>query len=89
MPRVAFIRCPIIPGYNDRDEHLYGIAALAERLNGVKEINVEPYHPLGMGKSELLGREYALASLGFPTDESVAEWIAKIQSKTSKTVKKA
>ena len=83
------LRCPIIPGYNDRDEHFIGIAALAEELAGVKEINVEPYHPLGEGKSSLLGREYALSSVGFPSEESVADWISKIQSKTSKIVKKA
>ena len=53
------------------------------------EINVEPYHPLGMGKSELLGKDYALGEVGFPSDEQITYWIEKIQSKTDATVKRA
>ena len=45
------LRCPIIPGLNDRDDHLHGIARLANRLRHVTEINLMPYHPLGASKS--------------------------------------
>ena len=85
----TILRCPIIPGYNDRDEHFAGIAALVNSLQHVQEINLEPYHPLGQSKSEAIGEEYALAGLSFPKEEVVQEWMAKVQKGTKSEVKKA
>jgi pyruvate formate lyase activating enzyme len=85
----TILRCPIIPTCNDRDEHFEGIAKIANSLKNVIEINVEPYHPLGKSKSELLDRKYVLDDVGFPSDETVIGWIDKIQSKTPIIVKKA
>ena len=83
------LRCPIIPGLNDTDEHFTGIAKTANSLRNVLEINVEPYHPLGKGKSEMLGKEYFSDDLSFADDNAVKEWIEKISSQTEITVKKA
>ena len=85
----TILRCPIIPTCNDRDDHFEGIARVASSLNNIIEINVEPYHPLGKGKSELLDRRYVLDDVGFPSDETVSGWIDKTQSKTAVIVKKA
>lgn len=86
---VIILRCPIIPGYNDRKEHLEAIAALAEELENVQRVDVEPYHPLGKSKSENLGKKYPLEHLNFPADEDVKEWISVIAAGTGKPVKKA
>ncbi len=83
------LRCPIIPGCNDRKEHLEGIAKVANRFDGITEINIEPYHPLGMNKSKMLGREYKLGELGFPEESQVENWMEIISDKTEKPVKKA
>ncbi len=83
------LRCPIIPELNDRDEHFAAIAALANSLENVMEINVEPYHPLGKSKSALLGKKYALPKLEFVTEAQGLDWINKIQTKTRVNVKKA
>lgn len=83
------LRCPIIPGYNDREEHLKAIGALAEKLSNVQRVDVEPYHPLGKSKSRDLGKEYPLEELSFPEEEAVKEWIQRISSGTSKPVGKA
>ena len=83
------LRCPIIPGYNDREEHLLSIGRLAEELSSVVEVNVEPYHPMGSSKSEELGEEYPLQNIPFPEKETVARWIDTVASVTEKTVKKA
>ena len=83
------LRCPIIPGYNDRTEHLKAIGALAEELEHVLKVDVEPYHPLGKSKSEGLGKAYPLADLTFPEDTTVSGWIDCIASVTSKPVGKA
>lgn len=85
----TILRCPVIPGYNDRAEHFAGIGALAESLKNVQEINIEPYHPLGQSKSEAIGEEYALAGLTFPKEDVVKEWMAAIQRGTKAAVKKA
>ena len=83
------LRCPIIPGHNDRPEHFAAIAALAEELQNVQRIDVEPYHPLGKSKSESIGKIYALPELSFPAEETVQEWIAAISSGTTVKVQKA
>ena len=83
------LRCPIIPGCNDRKDHLLAIAALAEELDGVQRVDVEPYHPLGQSKSEGIGEEYVLSDLGMTDAEKTAEWISVIASATSKPVQKA
>ena len=83
------LRCPIIPGCNDRPEHLAGIARTAEENPGVTEVNVEPYHPLGKSKAESLGRNYPLKDLGFPEESTIEGWIAAIRAGTSKPVRRA
>ena len=83
------LRCPIIPTLNDTDAHFAGIARTANELAHVMEINIEPYHPLGSGKSELLGKSYALSTLTFPSEETVTGWINAIQQQTHIPVRKA
>ena len=89
MGAATILRCPIIPGYNDREGHFAGIAALAESLQNVQEINIEPYHPLGQSKSEAIGEEYALAGLSFPKEDLVKEWMDCVQANTRVPVRKA
>lgn len=83
------LRCPIIPGYNDREEHLLFLGNLAEKLEGVEKVDVEPYHPMGSSKSEELGQKYPMEDMTFPDDKTVAGWIDTIASATKKPVKKA
>ena len=49
------LRCPIIPGINNTEEHVRSVAALADTLRMVEAIHLEPYHTLGLSKSERLG----------------------------------
>ena len=83
------LRCPLIPGCNARDEHLSGIADLANSLHNVQEINVEPYHPLGKSKSEAIGQSYAMGDLPMPEDETVRGWISRIADRTRVPVERA
>lgn len=83
------LRCPIIPTCNDRQEHFEGIAAMAESLENVSEIHIEPYHPMGSGKADRLGIPYPLKGLTFPAEETVFRWIEAISKNTRKPVKKA
>ena len=89
MGKNIILRCPVIPGLNDRDDHFEAIAHIANTHDGISEINVEPYHPLGAGKAERLGVEYELKSLSFPEEETVQKWIRNISEHTDVCVKKA
>lgn len=82
------LRCPIIPTLNDTREHLEAIAATANSLKNILQIDVEPYHPLGAGKAKNLGKAYPLMDLTFPSNETVDGWIAQIAAKTDVPVKK-
>lgn len=80
------LRCPLVPGLNDTFGELAGIGELAERLPAVREIQLEPYHPLGVSKSERLGRKPAY-SAGFAPEALVAECLAAVRSRTGKPVR--
>ena len=73
--RIA-LRCPIIPGCNDREEHFAGIVALSREMPRLGAIELIPYHPLGRGKSERLGIAVsAEGSIEIPHRTTVDAWI--------------
>jgi len=49
------LQCPIVPGFNDREDHLAGIAALAQSLPHLEGVRLLPYHPLGESKLARFG----------------------------------
>jgi len=74
------LRCPLIPGKNDRSEHMLAIASLADSLQGVLGIELEPYHPLGVSKSLRFGRKATYTRNSFmkkEESESLAEIIRR------------
>lgn len=85
----SILRCPLIPGVNDGEEHLLAIAKLAESLNNVQEINLEPYHPLGVNKSARLGVKSRLEINEFADEKSIERWLNLIQSHTKIAVKRS
>jgi pyruvate formate lyase activating enzyme len=82
------LRCPIIPGLNDRDDHFAAIAALAGELSGVLEIHVLPYHILGSSKSQRLGKTYALSGTKMPDETHVQRWVSELQAQTRVPVRR-
>ncbi len=66
----TILRCPLIPGLNDRNDHADGIAAVAGRLAHLREINLMPYHPLGESKRVRLGMKPGLSG-EFATPEQL------------------
>lgn len=83
------LRCPIIPTYNDRDDHLRGIARVANGMKNVSEIVIEPYHTLGVGKYARLDRSYALPEIPSLQAEQTDEFVRQLQKLTAIPVKKA
>lgn len=63
------IRVPVIPTFNDSPEEIREIAVFADKLSGVKDIYLLPYHRLGQDKYEGLGRTYELQDILPPEPE--------------------
>ena len=69
----TILRCPLVPGVNDSDEALLHIANLANSLKHLRQIDLEPYHPLGEGKNGRLGKE-SFFQAPFVPEETKAHW---------------
>ena len=80
------LRCPIIPGANDTDEHFAAIAALAQHTSGITAVDLEAYHPLGTGKAPKIGKTQDFKTAA-PSKDRMEEIRAFIQSKTEKPVR--
>lgn len=63
------LRCPIIPRINDTDAHIEGVAGLTEQYPGLEGVEIMPYHDMGKGKWEQIGKKYALSDLKTMEDE--------------------
>ena len=59
MGKQVILRCPLIPELNGDETHLRGIADTANRYACILEVQLEPYHRLGIGKSQQLGQKPA------------------------------
>ena len=54
------IRVPVIPTFNNTPDEISAIAEFAASLPNVTNLHLLPYHRLGEGKYEGLGREYLM-----------------------------
>lgn len=56
------IRFPLIPGITDTDENINDVVSMMKRL-GLKDIDLEPYHSLGVAKYGELGMTNRMAGI--------------------------
>lgn len=71
MGKKVRIRCPIIPGVNQKEEFIQQVIEVAME-NGIERIDLLPFHQLGSYKYRTIGKEYALRGLPSMTKEAVA-----------------
>lgn len=55
----VILRCPLIPDINTDTAHYDAIAAVANQHPNIEQIDLEPYHPMGIGKTAALGKTAA------------------------------
>ena len=60
------IRTPVIPGYNDDEKTLHGIAALLRDCSRVKTWRLLPYHSMAKAKYEAIGMTYTMPETEMP-----------------------
>ena len=53
----VILRCPLIPGVNDQEEHLLAIAEMESRYPSLMQIDILPWHTMGISKYLKLGIE--------------------------------
>ena len=82
------LRCPIIPGINDTDEHFDGIAEIADNLKNIIAVDIEPYHALGVHKKKMLDESEKTEPFRAPEKEEVERYIKTIAQKTNVCIKR-
>jgi pyruvate formate lyase activating enzyme len=87
MGKDIILRCPMIPNVNMTEEHFDKIAALAEKHRNIREIHLEPYHPMGIEKASALGRTAEYARSEFLEKSALTEVRSYISSGTSAEIK--
>lgn len=70
----TILRLPIVPGFNDREEHLATVGELAAKLKHCQGMQIMGYHRLGEYKYEQLGRDYRFQNITEPSAQQVAQW---------------
>ena len=73
------LRCPLVPGINDSEEHLEGIAALSRKYPELKGIELLPYHDMGRAKWSEVGYVYRLGTLKSADEAVKKSWILKLR----------
>lgn len=82
----AILRCPIIPDINDTEEHFKGIAATASAHGCITSVELMPYHPLGISKSQKIGKECPYWESEFLSKDTANTYAEAIQKLTEKKV---
>lgn len=59
----VFLRCPIIPGINNKESHYRAIAELSQKYDAIRQVNLMTYHDMAKGKAAQIGETYPLAEL--------------------------
>ncbi|WP_112179582.1 pyruvate formate-lyase-activating protein [Paraliobacillus zengyii] len=66
-----WVRHVLVPGISDKDEYLQQLSDFIATLRNVEQIDVLPYHKLGVYKWETLGIKYPLEGVEPPTEDRV------------------
>lgn len=69
----VFVRIPIIPGVNDSYDNLESAKDFLSKIH-IKQINLLPYHKIGMDKYNRVDMEYKMIETKEPSKESMEEF---------------
>jgi len=75
----VIVRFPIIPGVNDSDENVLRLGEFVSSLGSVKEIDVLPYHELGVEKYKRLGMINRMLGVELPSSVRVSGIVEKLE----------
>lgn len=84
LKKSIILRCPMIPGVNLTKKHIENVFSLSEEFSSVQSIEFEPYHPLGVNKSRLLGKHSNYDSEQFLEKNEIQTLIDSLDFKNTK-----
>jgi len=76
-----WIRIPIIPGVNDDDDNLRATAEFLVPLQGIRQVDLLPYHPTGEAKFARVGRTYTLHGTPSPSIQGLEAMAALFRAR--------
>lgn len=79
------LRCPIVPGLNDREDHLKAIADMSKELDRCVGAELLPYHKFGVIKNQRIGKQ-AQNEYIEPDAETIEGWKAVIRKYNGRLV---
>lgn len=68
------VRCPLVPGLNDRASDLAALRAVLDRLTHCQKVELCPYHSLGAEKYERFHKTDPLKNQREPTRQEIRQW---------------
>ena len=80
LKKPIVLRCPLVPGVNDSDEHLEAIAGLLGRYPSIVGLELLPYHRMGETKRLQLGQRESLPGVEPPGEEAKRRWMEKLSA---------
>jgi pyruvate formate lyase activating enzyme len=78
-PAEVHVRIPVIPGINNGEENLLAVTGFCQGLKKLRDIELLPYHRLGINTYKKMGKEYELMDVKPPSKETLhkcAEFMA-------------
>lgn len=75
-PLSLIVRMPTIPTLNDHEENIVAMGRFCKNLKKLKEIQLLPYHRLGMETYRKLSIPYSLEQLNSPDDGEMEQKVS-------------
>ncbi len=82
------LRCVLIPGINDNDEHFRAIADISNKYPSIKAVEVMPYHDYGSGKYKQIGKTLYPIDSKAVTPKLAMQWINRMIELGCKNVRR-
>jgi pyruvate formate lyase activating enzyme len=73
------LRCPVVKGLNDREDHFRKLAAISRELPDLMGVEILAYHKLGASKTERMGLDPQEEYEQIPREES-DKWTEAVRS---------
>ncbi|NJK87187.1 MAG: glycyl-radical enzyme activating protein [Bacteroidales bacterium] len=73
------LRCIVIPGINDTDNHFQEIVRLSHNYESIREVHIMPYHTFGLHKNRQIGRKITDIPTETVDQETVNQWMNRFE----------
>ena len=74
------LRCPVIPGVNDNEEHLRELFRLWKSLRSAPVVEILPHHRMGEAKRERIGKTSAGARFPQADPQAAQGWASRLRT---------